>query len=450
MKQFNFLNKPFLAAVLISFSILSACKKDEESPIKEEDNRVKPELVDLTAKTQDTIIIGDSTLLHPKLKMHDDLTYSWTINGKEESADSVFTFKPSARGNYEVQFKATNSAGETTVNYRVQVWGKYENGFYIVNEGWFGHGAGTVSFYRYDTNQIEDSVFVKENPGKNLEPATSTLDFGTIYKEKLYLVTKVGGPVVVADAYSMKELNRIPAQGGNDWRTFVGIDDNRGLLSSQKGLYVVDLNTLEVGTQISGITGQVGDMIKAGNYIFVLSQSQGLVVLSASTFAVVKKIAGMQVGFAKTKDGAVWVAGGTTLHRIDPATLEYTQIDVPFTIYGSWGAWHPGSIAASANDNTVYLARNGSWSGGKEIYRYNGTASSIQSPFITIPAGKELYGAGLGFDAHLNQVVVTTVKSGYGSNYSVNDLYFYDPQTGAEKKNLNYTGYFFPAVPVFH
>jgi len=439
MKQFNFLKKPFFTAVVISFSILSACKKDS-------DNLIKPEIADAAAEVQDTIITGSSTLLHPKLKIHDNLIYSWTVNGKEEGTDSTYTFNPIARGDYQVEFKAINSAGETTKTYRIHVRGKYENGFYIVNEGWFGRGTGTVSFYRYDTNQLEDSVFVKENPDKNLEPASATLDFGTIYKEKLYLVTKAGGPVVVADAYSMKELKRIPAQGGNDWRAFVGIDDTRGLLSSQKGLYVVDLNSLEVGTQISGISGQVGDMIKAGNYIFVLSQTQGLVILSASTYAVIKKIAGMQVGFARTKDGAVWVAGGTKLNRIDPATLEVTPIDVPFTVYGSWGAWHPGSITASSNDNTVYLAKNGSWSGGKEIYRYNGTATSLQSPFITLPEGRALYGAGLGFDARLDRVVVTTVKSGY----NFNDLYFYDPQTGAEKKNISYTGYYFPAVPVFH
>jgi len=443
MKQFNFLKKPLFTAFLISISILSACKKDN-------DDLIRPEIVDAAGEVKDTIVAGVSSMLHPKLKKHENLLYSWTVNGKEEGADSVFTFNAADRGDYEVVFKATNSAGETTVKYKIHVQGKYENGFFIVNEGWFGRGTGTVNFYRYDTSELEDSVFTKENPDKNLEPAVATLDFGTIYKEKLYLVTKAGGPVVVADAYSMKEVKRIPAQGGNDWRSFVGIDDNRGLLSSQKGIFVIDLNTLEVGTQISGISGQVGDMIRAGNYIFVLSQSQGLVILSASTYAIVKKVAGMQVGFARTKDGAVWVAGGTKLNRIDPATLEATQIDVPFTVYGSWGAWHPGSIAASGYDNTVYLAKNGSWSGGKEIYRYNGTASSIESPFITIPSGKELYGAGLGFDARLNQVVVTTVKSGYGSNYSVNDLYFYDPQTGAEKKNLNYTGYFFPAVPVFH
>lgn len=443
MQQLHFLPRPFLIAIFFSFSILFSCKKDGSE-------HIRPEIADGSLEIIDTITLGKSVLMNPRLKKHDNLTYSWTVNGNPQGDDSIFTFDPAERGDYELVFKARNSAGETSLNYRVHVRGKYENGFYIVNEGWFGHGTGTLSFYRYDTNQLEDSVFVKENPDKNLEPVGSTLVFGTIFKEKLYMVTKVGGPVVVTDAFSMKEIKRIPAQAGNDWRAFVGIDDSRGLLSSQKGIYVTDLNSLEVGTQISGVTGQVGDMVRAGNYIFVLSQSQGLVILSASTYAVVKKISGMQVGFAKTKDGAVWAAGGTKLNKIDPATLEVTQLDLPFTVYGSWGTWHPGSIASSINDNDVYLAKNGSWSGGKEIYRYDGTAASIQSPFIVLPAGKELYGAGLGFDNRLNHLVVTTIKSGFGSNYSVNDLYFYDSKTGAEKKNLAYTGYYFPAVPVFH
>jgi len=37
--------------------------------------------------------------------------------------------------------------------------GKFENGFFIVNEGWFGHGTGEVSFFNYSTGKLTDSVF---------------------------------------------------------------------------------------------------------------------------------------------------------------------------------------------------------------------------------------------------------------------------------------------------
>src|SRR5262249_2794273 len=149
------------------------------------------------------------------------------------------------------------------------------------------------------------------------------------------------------------ESNRIAASSSNDWRAFVGIDATHGFISSQTGIYPVALPGLTVGTKLSGssISGQVGDMVKSGNFIYVLSQSAGVVIINATTNAIVKTIAGMVVGFTKTADGAVWCAGGTSLVRIDPTTLNTTSVTLPFTANSSWGAWHPGSIAASTTAN---------------------------------------------------------------------------------------------------
>jgi hypothetical protein len=337
-----------------------------------------------------------------------------------------------------------------TASFKATATAKYSNGFFIINEGWYGHGDGSVSFYSYDTNTKTDSIFTKENPGKNLDPATSTLEFGTIFNNQLFLVSKVGGPVVVCDAGTMTEVARIASASGNNWQAFVGIDATHGLLSSANGLYPFSLTNYTTGTKLTTVTGDIADMIKVGNYIFVLSQSQGVVILNASTFAVVKTIAGMLVGFAQTPDGSVWTAGGTSLIQINSATLATTTITVPFTVYGSWAAWHPGSITGSTVDNSVFLADNNTWYGGTTIYKYTGTAASLSSPFITLAAGKDLYGQGLAYNASLNQLVVNTVQSGFGVNYSVNDLDFYNVSTGALIKDVPFSGYYFPATFAFH
>ena len=119
-----------------------------------------------------------------------------------------------------------------TAAYPAAVTGTYTNGFFIINEGWFGHGDGSASFYSYDTHTKSDSIFTKENPGKNLDPATSTLEYGTVFNNQLFLVSKVGGPVVVADANTLKEVGRIPAASGNNWQSFLGLTSTTGLLSS--------------------------------------------------------------------------------------------------------------------------------------------------------------------------------------------------------------------------
>jgi hypothetical protein len=344
-----------------------------------------------------------------------------------------------------------NAASSNDRNLKVNGTGKFDNGFFLINEGWYSHGTGTVSFYDFGTGVLSDSLFTKENPGKNLNPVTSTLQYGTIFNNKLFLVTKVGGPFVVTNAHTLKETNRIAAKSSNDFRAFVGIDTTKGLLSTGNGIYPINLQTLVLGTKLTGVTGQVGDMIKAGNYVFVLSASSGVVILNATTNAVVSTIPGMLCAFARTPDGAVWAAGGTELKRIDPATLAVTTVTIPFTIYGSWGAWHPGSITASTTENAVFIAKNATFSGGTQVYKYTATNSaSFTTPFLTVPTGRELYGSGVAYDPAHNQVIITTVHSGFTTNFSFNDLVFYNASTGVQLNDIAYLGYYFPSVAVFH
>jgi hypothetical protein len=348
---------------------------------------------------------------------------------------------------------ATNAfnTDQTGGKQQVHGTGKYDNGFFLINEGWYGHGTGTVSFYDFGTGLISDSLFTKENPGKNLNPTSSTLQYGTIFNDRLYLVSKVGGPLVVVNPHTLQEISRIAAKSTNDFRAFVGIDANNGLVSSGSGIFPINLQTLALGAKLSGVTGQIGDMIKAGNYVFVLSATSGVIILNASTNAVVSTIPGMLCAFAKTPDGAVWSAGGTSLVRIDPATLATTTIPVPFSIFGSWAAWHPGSITASTTENAIFIAKNATFSGGTQIYKYTAANSaSFTTPFITVATGRELYGSGVGYDPAHNQVIVNTVHSGFTTNFSFNDLCFYNASTGTQINDIAYTGYYFPSIAVFH
>lgn len=438
MMKNHFFTKQLLA--IASLMILTvSCNND--------DNFTAAPSIKGAQQLKDTLTIGKALKLSSKLTDRNNVSFEWAVDGKVVGSDSTYVFKPETRGDFKVTMTAKNDGGKTSLTYNVLALGTYENGFFMINEGWYGHGTGTVGFYRYDTKTIEDSVFVKANPGKDLKPESSTLEFGTIFNKKLFLVSKVGGPVVVTDAYTLKEEKRIPAQGGNDWRAVVGIDQNQALLTSGNGIYKLNLNTMGLNGQVAGVTGQVGDIVKVGNYVFALSASQGVIVLNASTFAVVKTIPAMVLGFAVTDDKKVWAAGGTNLISIDSSTLTVTEIPLGFQAYGSWGAWHPGSITAAKNN--VFIAKNGSWSGGKQVYKYTGTAASLATPFITLTNSNILYGAGIGYDRLKNTLVVNTVNEGFGANFAINNLYLFNADSGVKTGTVSFSGYYFPAVSVF-
>jgi len=144
---------------------------------------------------------------------------------------------------------ANQFAGKSITNANsAAVTGKYTNGFFIINEGWYAHGDGSVSFYSYDTQTKQDSIFTKENPGKTLDPITSTVEYGTVFNDKLFIVSKVGGPVVVTDANTLKEVGRIPSASGNNWQAFLGLTTTTGLLSSASGIYPFNLTTYTTGS----------------------------------------------------------------------------------------------------------------------------------------------------------------------------------------------------------
>jgi len=435
----QFFSKPVIAIASLMLLTVS-CNND--------DDFTAPPVIKGEQQLKDTLTIGKALKLSSKLADRKNVSFEWAIGGKVVGSDSTYIFKPETRGDFKITMIAKNDGGNVALTYDIHAWGAYENGFFMINEGWFGHGTGTVGFYRYDTKAIEDSVFVKVNPDKDLKPATSTLEFGTIINKKLFLVAKVGGPVVVADAYSLKEEKRIAAKGGNDWRAVVGIDENQALLTSSKGIFKLNLNTMEVSGQIDGITGQVGDIVKSNGYVFALSASKGVIVINASTLAIEKTIPGMVLGFAVTDDKKVWAAGGKNLISIDSNTLEVKEIPLGFQAYGSWGAWHPGSITAAKND--IFIAKNGSFSGGKEVYKYTGTPESLTAPFITLTNSNILYGAGIGYDRKKNILVLNTLNEGFGVNFSINNLYLFNADSGVKTASVNYSGYYFPAVSVFH
>lgn len=321
--------------------------------------------------------------------------------------------------------------------------GKYDNGFYIISEGNYSVAAGDVNFYDYDKDSIYKYAYSAENPGKKLGTSTTTMQFGTIYNGKLYLVGKFDGPFVAAHAATLKETGRVDSLPGHDGRAFLGVDDSRGLLSTGVGVYPVTLSTLALGTKISSVDGEVKDMIKSGNYIFVISAKDGIVALNAGDYSLAKKLGTAVSGFVQGKDGNVWAASATQLKKINAATLAVDSITTGFPVYYNEWTYTNSSMVASTTDNAIFIV-----SGNNKVYRYTGDVASLATPFITLPAGQYFYGKGIGYDKTKNYLVLNSNTNIYGADAN-NTIYIYNATTGALQRSKTYEGYYFPGMAVF-
>ena len=370
----------------------------------------------------------------------------------DESSLSI-DYLADATGTAEVTVTATSSGDEVNISFNIELRDiDYSNGVFAVNEDWFGHSNGTVNYLTSD-GQFVYRAYRQENSGETLG---TTSQFGTIYGNNFYLMSKQGTRMVVANAASMQKatsFDELP--DGEDGRSFVGVTPQKGYISTTDGVYTFDIASMALGEKISGTSGETGNMLRAGDYVFAVTQS-GVFVIDAETDELQETISdgtSTYAGLTQSIDGSVWIGAGSRLVKVDPYTLDTEDITLPsgVEVPAPWFAWTANSFCASTTENALFWAKPGGWSGSNIIFKYIiGDETSLNEPFITIETGMELYGGGLRVHPVTNQVYATAKKSGWGDNSLTNTLYVFDGTTGDELSAHPMEPYYwFPALPVF-
>lgn len=328
----------------------------------------------------------------------------------------------------------------------------YANGFFIITEGSYGQTSGTIQFYNYDADTVATRVYEKENPGKitSNTAKTSTLQFATMYSGKLFLMSKINGPLIRLDAATLKEEVRFNQETSN-WRSLVGVKGAEGLVSASDGVYAINLNTLAPQYKLTSVSAvNTGDMLVSDNLVFLL-QNNGAKIISAGNYSFIKGFSNITRGFAKTPNGKVWASTGNRLIAIDK-TLDTAGVALPVTV-GSFGLDAPTRLTASTKENAVF------YHSGNSIYKYmDGNAASLSQPFITIDIAPFMVYGSIRYDRNKDYIVVNGIQ-GYGGASGVNYLLIYNASTGALIKNIKYGNdgsavdfnhIYFPGIAVFH
>lgn len=378
---------------------------------------------------------------------------------------------------------------------------EYTQGVFFVNEDWYGHQNGTVNFLS-DAGEWTYQVFQKSNPGKELG---CTSQFGAIYGDKFYLVSKqerdpgakvTGSRFAVCDAKTMKCLKEFRTIATNekgesiaDGRSFLGVNEKKGYIGTSNGIWIYDMERMEIGHQIEG-TGnpnssgygqlyyaQIGTMVRVGESVFAVHQQDGIKVIDAETDVLIKTIAAPTYleegkvqfrGFGSlvlSKDGSLWASlavntlgDGSSypyLMKINPYTLDTELIPIPTgdgiqQIPNSWYAWNADSFCASIRENKLYWSGtdDDSWFKGKRIFCYDidRNAFSLVIDFQQIPGEWMVYGAGFRLHPVTDEIYCSLYHAFLEPTYEVMRL------SNRGKLLQEYpmiTNYWFPAMPVF-
>lgn len=328
---------------------------------------------------------------------------------------------------------------------------QFTNGVFIVNEDWFGHSNGSVNFINAD-NTVDYNAYKTVNPGEEFGVTTQ---FGTIYGDKFYFVSKQGNRLVVADAKTLTKEASFETLGG-DGRSFLGVDAKTAYIGTSNGIYLFDIENMRVGALIdaTGNVGQVGNMIRTQNNVFAVSQRGGILVIDPKTHQMKQTIPGAFISVTQSKDGNVWAAQSNKIIKINPVTLVSEEINVPKTIANNSSAWNAGSFCASVKSNVLYYFTGSGWAPGPKLVKYDIDNNSFNESFLTLPGQDSefkqiVYGAGVRVDPVSDELIITTTENGYGAHYEKNWVHRYNNQ-GELVKTIQLNDYYwFSALPVF-
>ncbi|MDR0659587.1 MAG: DUF5074 domain-containing protein [Prevotellaceae bacterium] len=406
-----------------------------------------------------TLNIGENFLYEPEVYSPIDVYYQWYLGAKEKATEPTYLFTATTPGRFKVRLALSNDYGTVELENKIITPGAdYSKGCFIVNEGWFGHESGNVSYYDYEAGTIRHWEFKNQNFGEELGITSQS---ATLWNGKMYICSKQDPQLVVVDPTTMYKEGSIKNITGNKYtHEFIGLNDSYGLITGIGYQYRVNLNTLatEPFSNMSiwydggsGIVYQDKLLLNLKNrkvYVFNLADVTGdLSQFNGSvpyTTLDINTTGGTR--FVEGTDGNLYAVETNTdntnnLVRIKPDfTIEKQAIRSDYSP-SSFGAYREATFCGPTSDNSFFYIA------GNKIYKCTFENAAPSTPFVdNIADGYSFYGAGIRVNPKDDRLVVTCLTA----DYSQNIVACFNASTGAKVSEIRYDGYYFPATISFN
>lgn len=426
--------KKVISSLLLLLAVTMAttsCKKSE--PI------VNPTaVIEVQGKSADGLSVAqDATIIFSaKVEQSSDYTVVWSVNGFDESTDKEFKFVAKNVGEQIITLKVyAKDGGQSVVQSKISVHGKYKYGSFILNEGNMTSEQGTVIFVSPE-GQVTDSAYWHVN-GTFLGNVTQDL---YIANDKIYFISQNGGGdgmLVVANAATLKKEAGYSKQqmAPLSWPTHIAVVGDNAYIRDGKGVYNFSLSKKEV-KYIDGSKGAsknrmaVADgkvFVPAGKNIFVIKDGQIIHTI---------EMPGTISGLIKSSDNNILVSCTTTPAQItkikatDYSVIQKNELAADFSLSAGWGA----SPGISAKADTIYF-NSASTKISRHIFSQNKTEYLTDVKDYITDAG--IVYSNLGVNPKTGEVWFNTIK-GYGMDYLINDIAVFNFSSSTPMMKANY------------
>jgi DNA-binding beta-propeller fold protein YncE len=317
-------------------------------------------------------------------------------------------------------------------------YGKYGLGVLISNEGTFGSGNGSISYYDSSKDSVTNEIFQLEN-NRNLGDVVQSVNR---IGDNVFIQVNNSNKIEVVDGKSFAEMGVI--QNLTQVRYAVGDENNAyasawGAWGSDGKVYIIDLSTLTVSDSVETGLGPE-QMILLGDKLFVANSGgwgydNSVSVISTSGLV---RLLNIEVGanpksMVLDNDNNLWVlCSGSALYDANwnitghnPSKLvqinteDYSVIkEVPL-----FSDQHPAKLAINPEGDELYIGAGFGFNG---IYTHKIADASFTENLLI---DKAFYG----FDVNPNDGVIFAYEA---LNFTESGkLYRYDNKNGIELNN---------------
>lgn len=394
----------------------------------------------------DTILAqNDQLTLNPEILSEDpEAVCLWSVDGEQVSTDKNYVFSATETGSHLIALTVTDKGGVSQKQIKVEVR-KYYGGFYMINEGWYGHHNASFNYFKNGS-----ALFATYD---NFTAAHSDITLGatgvvgSLQGKDFYILSKKEPYLTKLDAISMKQtatLNLSERASFNSASNMCFMNDGNMILTTDGGAYKVDPATMTVTDTIT--TKKATDVVLKGDYLYMLVNDSINIYKSMDFSSVVTNAAKATTGFAVT-DNTVWAANGSDLLKIEGENVSTVTLPDGYGVYYDRFAYHPTSLQASKDGKSLLFVKNDGWS-NKVAACYH-IAENKVTDFLKSNDEFVFYGAGIQVNPKSGDVYLIYTEDGWGEHYMNNRIIVTNAE-GQPKDTLNYSGeYWFPSSIVF-
>jgi hypothetical protein len=429
----------------IAIAVVSCSKDDAKESLP------APEVEIVNVLSQDAVAQEDTLIF--KVKATQGSTFSWSVDGKEETVkDSIFEFVSNEPGEHKIAVTASKNNKNASSQASITVYGKYKYGTFVLNEGNMTSENGTLTFIS-PKGVVTDSAYFKAN-GTELGNVTQDL---YIYHKKMYIISQNGrknpvgtsfandGLLVVANAETLKkEAAYNDELAALSWPTHVAVlNEENVILRDNNGLYRFNpltqaLTFIKGSRSAAKLTMAVADnklFAAAGTKVYVVEPDKDTLTYALDMKASVS-------GVVKASDGNIWVSTTGSPAKISKINYrDYSLIKSNDITTGSLSAGFGATPGITAKGDTLYFS-----GAGTKIYRHVFSMGSTEfmADAKTMVENANIVYNNIAVHPVTGEVYLNTIK-GYGLDFLINNIsvFNFSKEATLSANYKNYTN--FPA-----